>query len=89
MKLLRQKYTVYIDANLVPDEFLVKGENGGVFAYKDGFSFSYSVTLDGKEHVKISYSDWEGTEASSSHWKRYAWTGRDWKVIEQSKMKIS
>ncbi len=89
MRLLKEKYKVYLDKNRLPDDVLVKDENGQLIGYRHGFSFSYFMTPESKGHVKIHYSDYEGRLAASAHWKRYGWTGRNWETVEKSLMVVS
>jgi len=87
--LLRKKYIVYHTVGAVPDKFRVKDSNGDLNHYDGGFDFSFAVTIEDKNTVKVLYSDWEGILASSRHWKRYKWTDSDWVVIEKSVMMVS
>ena len=86
---LKEKYTVYLRENDVPDNLKKKGPNGSLMGYKDGFSFSFEVKFEKRRTVKVSYSDFEGNVAASSHWTRYRWTGKDWKETEKSPVVVS
>jgi hypothetical protein len=89
MTLLKEKYTVYLDKNSLPNKLLVKDENGQLSGFRDGFSFSYSVALESERRVKIRCINWVGDLVSSGHWKRCKWTGTDWEIIEKSPMVVS
>ncbi len=89
MRLLKEKYKVYLDKNRLPDVVLIKDENGQLMGYRHGFFFSYIMTPESKGHVKIHYTDYEGNLAASAHWKRYRWTGRNWETVEKSLMVVS
>jgi hypothetical protein len=86
---LKQKYTVYLRKEELPDEVLMKDSTGGLAGYRCGFSFSFQIELESDRTVKVHYADWEGNVAGSRHWTRYEWAGFGWKVVGKSRMEIS
>ena len=89
MTLLKAKYKVYVDKKDLPDELLAKDKDGKMIGYEGGLSFSYSADFKEKGIVIIQYGDYEGNLASSGHYKRYKWNGKNWEIVEVSQMVVS
>jgi len=86
---LKQKYTVYLRKEQLPDDVMMKDGTGKLIGYHRGFSFSFQVELEIERTVKVHYADWEGNVAGSRHWTRYKWAGSNWKVAEQGPLWVS
>jgi hypothetical protein len=89
LHLLKARYTVYTRKQDVPERFVHKDQNGTLQGYEGGFDFKFIVVFEDEITVKVKYSDYEGNMAASFHWKRYRWTGGNWKIIEKSGMLVS
>lgn len=89
IKQLRQKYTVYLSNDEVPERLKRRSRDGRLVGYKEGLRFSFRTEFREPRIVTIHYSDWEGSLAASWHWKRYEWTGTSWRVVEKSPITVS
>lgn len=86
LELLSKKYRVYSDEAALPESAVRKDAQGRLQSYKDGFSFSYTVTPAGSDAVKVQYLDHENPLAASAHHKIYKWGWRGWRIIEVGPM---
>lgn len=89
LNLLSEKYKVYVDTKELPEDLIEKNSKGMMIGYKKGFSFSYTLTFEENGIIKIHYHDYEGNLASSGHFKRYKWNGKNWEIIEKSALIVS
>ena len=85
---LKKNYTVYSNLAEVP-EGKKSIEDDYLMGLKDGFQFWVEYRELSPSKVKISYKDWEGNLAASSHYKIYKWTGRKWKILKESPLMVS